>query len=59
MFPESALVLSGIEQMKNLKASFNSSDWLLHYLLSLPKIISPFWEKEILMSYFSENSWPN
>lgn len=59
MFLETALVLSGIEQMKNLKGSFNSSGWLFHYLLSLPKIISP-WEKEILTrSYFSENSWPN
>ena len=61
VFPELALVPSEAKQIKDVKGSFNSPDWLLWWLLSNSRIISPFWEKEIPAWYFFKkhqlNKW--
>ena len=59
VFPESALVLPELEQIQDIRVSFNSPGWLLWWLLSNSRIISPFWEKDITAWYFFRESQPN
>lgn len=47
-----------MEQIKEVKGSFNSPDRLLWWPLSNSRIISPFWKTEISTQCFS-NSWPS
>lgn len=44
------------EQTEDIKASFNSLFWLFWWLLSNSRILSSFWETEILTWYLS-NKW--
>lgn len=58
VFPESALVPWEIEQIKDVRGSFNSLGSLLWWLLSISRMTSYFWEEEVPVWYFSK-SQPN
>ena len=45
-FQNRLLVPSETKQVKDIKGSFNSSGWLLWWLLPNSRIISPFWKKQ-------------
>ena len=48
VFPELALIMSDMEQVKDDKEIFNSPGWLISWLLSISRFISPFWKKGVL-----------